>query len=128
MKTNRSTKLFLLIAVVVLLLTACTSYRTAKGNVRDTIYSVEVTHNGSYKVYMTHDDVAVFCTYDKVVGERAWDILNNWKGEALLTFRSVSERDAEWSLWNGSDCKTTTADEGGIVMFLLLDVQPIEGR
>jgi hypothetical protein len=41
MKITRKFALFIL---ALALLTACTSYRTAKGNVRDTIYSVEVTN------------------------------------------------------------------------------------
>lgn len=122
----RRNKLLLAVLLAAILLTSCRSYRTKEGLIRDTIYSVEQSNNGSWKVYMTHDDISTFCTYNAQLGQKALDLLENYEGESFIKFRAVNETDPEWSFWNGSDCKTSNAAD--ITMFMLLDVNPAPGH
>lgn len=116
----------LVFLVSLMLLGSCKAYRTKQGVLRDTIYSVEHTGNGSWKVYMTHDDLAAFCTYDNTVGYRALDLINTHNGEVIIKFRAIDETDPEWSILNGSDCLTTNAAD--ITVFHMLDIQPADSR
>lgn len=119
-------KLAVILLALALTLTSCLGYRVKEGTLRDTLFSVEQTRAGAYRIFVTHDDVAGYCTYDKETGEKAMDLLHNHNGEVLITFRFINEGDSEWDLWNGSDCKTTSSED--IYMFLMQDIEAVPAR
>lgn len=115
-----------ILVILAVLLTGCMGYRIQDATARDTLFSVEQSGNGAYRIWLTHDDVSGYCTYDKDMGERALDILENHNGEVVITFRSINETDPEWSLWNSSDCKTTEATDAK--MWLLKSIESVQSR
>jgi len=116
---------FLLLALTV---SACLGYRVAEGTLRDTIFSVEQTRNGNWRVFMTHDDVAGYCTNNQELGEKAYDLLMEHDGEVILKFRSIKADDEAYSWWSASDCGTVTTGDSSMAMFLMEDIYSVRSR
>ncbi len=64
-------KRFLIVPVLLMLLSACGAGPKAivEGTLRDTVFAVEPRANNTISVWMTHDDVGVYCTTDTELGE-----------------------------------------------------------
>lgn len=114
-----------LLILVLVILCACTPYRVKQATLRDTLFSVEQTNNGAWRVYVTHDDVAGYCTTDDELGERAYDLLFEHDGEVLIEFRAINESDTEYSFWGSSECGSV---ESGGSMFLIENIAPVVAR
>lgn len=95
-------KIGLLVLVLLVITAACGAGPKAitQGTLRDTLFAVEPRANNTVSVWMTHDDVGVYCTTDKVLGDRALEFLRSSNPEVVITFRSVNNSDAEWA-WLG---------------------------
>lgn len=71
---------WLAIIAVLLVLSGCSgegAHAVRDGRVRDTIYATETKANGSNFIWMTHDDVGVYCTMDKALYDKANAIFND---------------------------------------------------
>jgi hypothetical protein len=92
-------KLFGLIVLLALVLIGCGAGPKAviEGTIHDTIFSVEPRHNGTVSIWMTHDDVGVYCTVDKALGDIALEILLSPNPDAIITYRSINGGDPEVS-------------------------------
>ena len=53
---------------------------------RDEIFSVEPRTNGTYTIWLVHDDVAAYCTNDKVIGERALAAVRGNSSLVVITY------------------------------------------
>lgn len=117
-----------IVVVVTLILQSCgvfTGQRTEQGWLRDRIYSYEPLLNGMHKVWMTHDDLAAFCTDDDSLGAQLKEIVTDTTQSpyVLLEYRSVFEGDSEYSAWTGSGGKCVPGDAVDTRMYKILSVQ-----
>lgn len=118
-----------LLILSLLLLTACAGHRVTDGVIRDTLFSVEETKNGFIRIWMTHDDIAGYCTNDLELGKKAMDILKEHDGEVLVYFRDIQAGDPELSWWDKSDCGTiVTGSDSSTHMFMFYDISRVPGR
>ena len=105
----------LMVAVVVLLLAACSPAgnisKRNPGMLRDTIFSVEPRNNGSYIIWMTHDDVAAYCTTDKALGDTAIQAINSRTGLVVMEYRNRETGDKEsWAVNQGGCAVESSGD------------------
>jgi len=121
-------RILVILLVLTLFTAACNAHRVRSGTLRDTIFSVEETNNGYYRVWMTHDDIAGYCTQNRETGQYALHLLRNHNGEVLLDFRSINEGDPEHSWWNSSDCGSISSGDSTTAMFYLVSVVPVPAR
>ena len=117
----------ILVLLVAVLLAGCDKdkpRRVKGGQLRDTIFSVEVTYNGCTRVWMTHDDIAGYCTCDAELGARARDLMLEHSGEVLMTFKAIEKNDPEYTGWDKSDCGSIkTGEDSYTPMFLMQDIR-----
>lgn len=112
------------VSLLVLFLVGCGQTKVESGFLRDTLFSVEQTRNGNYRAWVTHDDVAGYCTMDRTIGEELMTILQEWNGEVIIEFRSINASDPEYSFWHNSDCgEIRTGADSSTAMFMLLSVE-----
>lgn len=118
----------LILLLLGLLLASCSSYNVKEGMLRDTIFSVEETNNGNYRVFFTHDDVAGYCTTSRELGQEARSLLQEHDGEVIAIFtdvRGTEEQDA----WTKSECGTIpTGADSSMAMFRLDDLWAVPAR
>lgn len=115
--------------VALLLLCGCSEHRVEKGVIRDTLFSVEQTGNGYWRIWMTHDDICGYCTNDDELGKEAMDLLKEHDGEVLVYFRDIKSDDPEYSWWSSSDCGTiSTGTESSTYMFMFYDLSRVASR
>jgi len=122
--------IFLICMIFLVAITSCDpqAHRVEEGVIRDTLFSVEETKNGSWRIWMTHDDICGYCTNDIELGKRALDILKEHDGEVLVYFRDIRADDPEFSWWSSSDCGAIYADGGSTHMFMLYDISRVPSR
>lgn len=81
-----------LLTVLLFALAACGAgpHAVRSGLLRDTIFAVEEKQNGSYFLWMTHDDVGTYCTMDAALYYEAKKIFidKTHAPEVLLTYIS----------------------------------------
>lgn len=119
--------LLTLIALVVLL--GCIAHRVKNAYLRDTLFSVEETENGYWRIWLTHDDIAGYCTGDADLGKKALLLLREHSGEVIVEFRDIKvESDPEYSWWDRSDCGTVYSGGNSTQMFLFTAIYPVESR
>src|SRR3990167_2818530 len=119
------------LACVVLTTSAfsCTPHRVAEGTLRDTLFSVERTENGAWRIFMTHDDVAGYCTASEDMGRKAAALLQTHNGEVLVEFRDPKIADKEFSWLDKSDCGTfITGTDSSMKMFILYSISAVSHR
>ena len=81
------------------------------GMLRDTIFSVEPRNNGSYIIWMTHDDVAAYCTTDKALGDTAIQAINSRTGLVVMEYRNRETGDKEsWAVNQGGCAVESSGD------------------
>jgi hypothetical protein len=119
-------KRFVIIAILLLLLSACGAGPKAivEGTLRDTIFAVEPRANNTISVWMTHDDVGVYCTTDAELGEKALSFLRSTNPDVIITYRSVNNDDPEWA-WlgdlTGGGCATERGEEVQVYKILTIE-------
>jgi len=119
----------LLAAVLLLSLIGCSPHRVEDAVLRDTLFSVEETENGYWRIWMTHDDICGYCTNDVELGREALNMLREHHGEVLVYFRDITPDDPEFSWWSKSDCGTiVTGADSSTHMFLFYKLSPVLGR
>jgi ABC-type amino acid transport substrate-binding protein len=77
--------------IVSVLLAACSGPKAIHdGVLRDTIFAIEHHANGAVSVWMTHDDVGVYCTLDGDMAARLDGLFRGESPEVFLTYGSVN--------------------------------------
>lgn len=126
------TRLFIVL-VAMFALSACGAGAKAitEGTLQDTIFSVEPRVNGSYSVWMTHDDVGVYCTVDKALGDKALTIVKSDNPKAIITYRSVNNSDPEYA-WlgdtTGGGCATERGGSAKPTVYKLLSITQVGAK
>lgn len=109
-------------------LVACNPHRVTNATLRDTIFSVEETANGYYRVWFTHDDIAGYCAQTPELGLEALSLLQEHDGEVVATFRDITVADEEASWWDRSDCGSISSGEESTHMFILTGIVAANSR
>lgn len=121
-------KLILILVLVSLLMSGCYANAVRTGTLRDTLFSVEETNDGAWRVFMTHDDVAGYCTLDSELGQEAHNLLLEHDGEVMVEFTSIKLTDESYDLWSGNDCNSLTGNSEYMAMYELINIQSVSGR
>jgi hypothetical protein len=125
---KRPMKKILLFVAMSIILCGCEYYYVEDGVLRDTLFSVEETNNGYWRIWLTHDDIAGYCTDDVALGKRALSLLKEHDGEVLVEFKDIPPGDDMYDWWNRSDCGTIYSGGGSSHIFMLIDVTPVPSR
>lgn len=125
---NKWYRYTVLVAAMLLLCTGCYAHYVTNGVLRDTLFSVEVTQNGNWRIWLTHDDVAGYCTNDAGLGRNALSLLEEHDGEVIVEFKDIKLGDEAYSWWDSSDCGTVYSGGGTAHMFMLLSITPVPSR
>jgi hypothetical protein len=122
-------KRMLIIVGLLSLLSACGAGPKAivEGTLRDTLFAVEPRANNTISVWMTHDDVGVYCTTDTELGDKALSFLRSTNPTVIITYRSVNNDDPEWA-WLGDLTGGGCASERGdnVEVYKLLTIEQAE--
>lgn len=128
MQQRKCNKIWYLI-IVALLLCGCGAHRVKEGVIRDTLFSVEQTKNGYWRIWMTHDDICGYCTYDDELGRQALDLLKEHDGDVLVYFRDIKSGDPEFSWWSKSDCGSISiGPESSTHIFMFYELSRVPPR
>ena len=88
------TAAFLMLAMVVaILISSCSGagpHAVKDAIKRDTIDSVETKENGSHFIWMTHDDVGVYCTMNNDLYQKALTVVNDKKHDPYVIMHYIS--------------------------------------
>lgn len=118
-----------LLCIIVLFtcLLAC-AHRVESGTVRDTLANIEQTKNGNWRVWLTHDTAAGYCTTDNDLGEEALRLLKEHYGEVLMEYRDIKAGDPEFTIWSNSDCGSIVKGDSSMKMFYIDSITPVPAR
>lgn len=113
-----------LILLLALMLAGCQGPKAiVNATLRDTIFSVEPRANGATSIWMTHDDVGTYCTFDTKLAADALAILKSANPEVIITYRSINSNDPEWA-WlgdmNGNGCPQESGQQSTIYKLLTI--------
>ena len=121
-------KYLVVLFMLLFAITACTRHRVKSGVLRDTLFSVEETNNGYWRIWMTHDDIAGYCTNSEELGKQALSLLQEHNGEVVVEFAAISANDPEFDGWDRSECGTIYANGGSTEMFVFTSIVAAEAR
>lgn len=89
-------KLIGVVLVMALLLAGCEGAKAIReGRLRDTLFSIERHANGAASIWVTHDDVGVYCTLDQEIVAQAEQIFTSTHPEVIITYGSVNAGSSE---------------------------------
>ena len=132
---GRRAAIFTLVAFTTLLLTlaACASviqpYAVRKGTARDYIFSVEPLNNSAVRVWLKSDSLAAYCVPDPALAARFTDALQNWNGEVLVTYHSLSAIEQKANEWVLTGCGTfSNTNASSFELFKVDDMKLMSGR
>lgn len=97
-------KFVIVLFVGLIVLAGCKAYYTESAWGRDSLFSVEITKRGFYRIWFTHDDVSAYCTVNEELGETAMTLLKEHDGEVLFHFFDEEIGDAESDWWAETKC------------------------
>ena len=122
--------LFGLVIALVLQAPSCGGTQVRNGTARDTLWGVEPVVNGNVRIFLTHDDVAGYCTSDPALAEEVQDILENHLGEVIITYSDITKEDKEAAWYANSACGSivTGSDGGSMKMFRLTAIRRVQAR
>lgn len=116
-----------LFIIVLTLLAGCGAgaHAVRQGQLRDTIFSIEPKQNGSYFLWMTHDDVGVYCTLDANLFAKAKKIFEDptRSPEVFLTYGSLNVGTPENPTINPGN--TQGCQYEGATIYVISDVQAV---
>ena len=112
---------------VLLLLAACSPDTEVidvrnPATLRDDIFSVEPRTNGTYTIWLVHDDTAAYCTSDKVIGETALRAVRSRDALVVMTYVSILTNDKEY--WGNRDTGCRAEGAKWINKIVTLEVIP----
>lgn len=125
-------KLFGLIAPLALLVLAlggCAQGAQAitQAYLRDSIFSIEPRANGTFTVWMTHDDVGSYCTNDPSIIAQAKVIFDSPDPTAVIEYRSINANDPEWTWFDGMGGGCAAEAGTSHITYLLEAVYTLDG-
>ena len=115
------------------LLASCASvvapYAVRKGTARDYIFSVEPLNNAAVRVWLKSDSLAAYCVTQPELATRFTDALQNWNGEVLVTYHSLSPIEQKATAWVLAGCGTfTETNASTFEIFSVDDMKLVAGR
>lgn len=125
MKTYRSV-IPILALLFLAILTACGPgpHAVMNGTLRDTIFSVEPRANGSTSIWMTHDDVGVYCTLNQELASKALLILSSPDNEVILRYASINAGDPESNILLTNGCATEERKQ--VTVYKIISITSVE--
>lgn len=82
--------------MVIVMLAGCEGAKAIReGRLRDTLFSIERHANGAASIWVTHDDVGVYCTLDQAIVAKAEQIFTSANPEVIITYGSVNAGSSE---------------------------------
>lgn len=74
--------------LVVMFLTGCASEidPSHPAIVRDELFSVEPRVNGTYTIWLMHDDIAAYCAMDETIGETALKAMHEKSAIVVINY------------------------------------------
>ena len=81
-------------------------YAVRRGTARDYLFSVEPLNNSTVRVWLKSDNLAAYCVLDPALAAKFTDALQNWNGEVLVTYHSLSPIEQKAREWTLSGCGT----------------------
>lgn len=118
-------KTLFIMVMMALFVGGCKYYYTEEAIGRDTLFSVERTKSGYYRVWFTHDDVSTYCTVDEELGKQAMNLLMEHDGEVLFRYNDSEWGDPEAGILNETKCGEGIYETKE---WVLLELVPVEGR
>lgn len=93
------------------------------GLLRDTVFSTEPRVNGTYSMWMTHDDVGVYCTLSQDIYNKARAAMVAGK-QVLVHFESVNWNDSENGLFGlfGTGCSHETTSNTSATVYRITGI------
>jgi hypothetical protein len=121
------------IAFATLVLAGCASvvqpYAVRRGMARDYIFSVEPLNNGAVRVWLRSDSLAAYCATNPALASKFNDALQNWNGEVLVTYHSLSPVEQKAREWTLSGCGTFSGtNASSFEVFSVDDMKLVPGR
>jgi hypothetical protein len=112
-----------LLALIVLALAGCQGPQAiTDAALRDTIFSIENRANGAAVMWMTHDDVGTYCTLDKGLAQKAYEIMTSGK-DALVKYRTLNANDKENGALGGMFQGACNTERSTNTNYLVTDIQ-----
>jgi hypothetical protein len=121
------------LAFAMIILAGCASvvqpYAVRKGTARDYIFSVEPLNSGAVRVWLRSDSLAAYCATNPALASKFTDALENWNGEVLVTYHSLSPVEQKAREWTLSGCGTFSGtNASAFEIFNVDDVKLVPGR
>jgi hypothetical protein len=121
------------LAAVSAVLVACASvvqpYAVRKGTARDYIFSVEPLNNSAVRVWLKSDNLAAYCVPDATLAAKFTDALQNWNGEVLVTYHSLSPIEQKANEWVLTGCGTYSGTNvSTFEVYKVDDMKLVSGR
>jgi hypothetical protein len=120
-------------AFATIIVTGCASvtqpYAVRKGTARDYIFSVEPLNNSAVRVWLKSDSLAAYCVTKPALAAKFTDALQNWNGEVLVTYHSLSLVEQKGSEWVLAGCGTfSNTNASSFELFSVDDMKLVPGR
>jgi hypothetical protein len=115
-----------LLALVIVLAACSTQQYISETNpavLRDTIFSVEPRNNGTYTIWMVHDDIGAYCTADKTIGEQALQAVRGKSATVVMTYRYRQAGDREYAPYTDSGCAIEGTKYTGVTVYKILSIE-----
>jgi hypothetical protein len=104
-------------------------YAVRKGTARDYIFSVEPLNNSAVRVWLRSDNLAAYCVTNRSLASKFTDALENWNGEVLVTYHSLTPIEQKASEWVLAGCGTfTNTNASSFELFSVDDMKLVPGR
>lgn len=119
-------RLIVLFAILVLILAACTGPQAVvNATLRDTIFGIEQRASGTTMIWMTHDDVAIYCITDPVLANTANSIFRSSNPEVFLSYRSLNTSDPQWNILGISGCQHNQGSSDNTLVYVVTGITPV---
>jgi hypothetical protein len=124
---------FAALMVMPLILASCAAvtqpYAVRKGKARDYIFSVEPLNNSAVRVWLKADNLAAYCVTQPDMATRFSDALENWNGEVLVSYHSLSPIEQKATAWVLAGCGTfSETNASSFELFSVDDMKLVAGR
>lgn len=116
----------MLLAILIFILSACTGPQAVvNATLRDTIFGIEQRASGTTMVWMTHDDIGVYCITDPVIANTANAIFRNSNTEVFLNYRSLNTNDPQWNILGLSGCQHSQGSKNNTLVYVVTGITPV---
>lgn len=116
-------KLMVLAALLMLLLVGCVGPQAVtNAQLRDTIFSIEHRVSGVTMIWVTHDDVGIYCTDNAQIIQTATEIFQSDDPTAILGYRSLNTNDPQFNIFGLAGCSHTQGINDSTVVYLLTSI------